>query len=86
MLIITDEADTVLNILAKKETSQEITDADWQNVFQSEAYVRLKKRELAFKNSFEDDEVDGSLRRGLRNARGSRQRRHPSAPIQSARR
>lgn len=37
--IVTDEADAVLNILAKKENSQEITDADWQKVFQSEGYI-----------------------------------------------
>lgn len=52
--IITDEADAVLQILAKKENKQEITEADWQKVFMSEGYVRLKKRELSMQRSFED--------------------------------
>ena len=45
--IVTDEADAVLRILAKKENAREISEADWQQVFQSEGYVRLKKRELS---------------------------------------
>lgn len=52
--LVTDEAEAVLNILAKKQASQPITDADWQRVFQSEGYIRLKQRETAMKNSFED--------------------------------
>lgn len=52
--IVTDEADAVLQILAKKENAQEITEADWQRVFQSEGYVRLKKRELSLKRPFEE--------------------------------
>ena len=52
--IVTDEADAVLSILAKKQSNQEITESDWQRVFASEGYARLKKRELAMKNSFED--------------------------------
>lgn len=52
--IVTDEADAVLQILAKKERGQQITEADWQTVFTSEGYLRLKKRELSFRNSFED--------------------------------
>lgn len=54
--LVTDEAEAVLNILAKKKADQPITDADWQRVFQSEGYIRLKKREVAMKNSFEDDD------------------------------
>src|ERR1044071_8017108 len=53
--IVTDEAEAVLNILAKKAADQPISDEDWRRVFQSEGYVRLKRRELAMKNSFEDD-------------------------------
>ena len=52
--LVTDEAQAVLNILAKKQADQPITDADWQRVFQSEGYIRLKQRETAMKNSFED--------------------------------
>jgi hypothetical protein len=44
----------VLSILKKRKANQPINEADWQRVFQSEGYVRLKKRETAMKNSFED--------------------------------
>lgn len=54
--IVTDEADAVLGILAKREQSQDVTEADWQAVFTSEGYVRLKKRELAMSRPF--NEVD----------------------------
>jgi hypothetical protein len=52
--IVTDEADAVLSILTKKITNQPIAEADWQRVFQSEGYIRLKKREASMKYSFED--------------------------------
>lgn len=52
--LVTDEAEAVLAILAKRKTNQPITEADWQRVFSSEGYVRLKKRETSMKYSFED--------------------------------
>ena len=52
--IVTDEADAVLAILDKRDAGHEITDADWQKVFSTEGYVRLKKRETSLKRSFED--------------------------------
>jgi hypothetical protein len=52
--LVTDEADAVLAILAKRKANQPITDADWQRVFQSEGYVRLKKREASMQRSFDD--------------------------------
>ena len=52
--LVTDEAEAVLAILSKRKAGQPITDADWQRVFESEGYVRLKKREVSFKRSFED--------------------------------
>jgi hypothetical protein len=52
--LITDEAEAVLNILAKRRTNQPVDEADWQRVFQSEGYVRLKKRETSMQRSFED--------------------------------
>lgn len=52
--LVTDEAEAVLAILAKRAASQPVTEADWQRVFQSEGYVRLKKREQSMKRSFED--------------------------------
>jgi Putative zinc dependent peptidase (DUF5700) len=52
--LVTDQAEAVLAILAKRKTNAEITEADWQRVFSSEGYVRLKKREQSLKRSFED--------------------------------
>jgi hypothetical protein len=54
--LVTDEADVVLAILAKQAAAEPISDADWQALFQSEGYRRLKKREKAMGNSFEDAE------------------------------
>ena len=52
--LVTDEPEAVLAILAKRKANQPITDADWQRVFQSEGYTRLKQRETAMQRSFED--------------------------------
>jgi hypothetical protein len=52
--LVTDEAEAVLNLLAKRKANQEIAEADWQRIFQSEGYVRLKKREISMQRSFED--------------------------------
>lgn len=52
--VVTDEADAVLVILAKSKSNQTITEADWQRLFSSEGYIRLKKRETAMRRSFED--------------------------------
>jgi Putative zinc dependent peptidase (DUF5700) len=52
--LVTDEAEAVLAILDKRKTNQQIIEADWQRVFSSEGYVRLKKRETSMKRSFED--------------------------------
>ena len=53
--LITDEADAVLSILAKRAAHEAITDADWNRVFTSEGYVRLQKREHSMKREFEND-------------------------------
>lgn len=52
--LITDEAEGVLAILAKKKANESIKEADWQRVFQSEGYRRLKQRETSMQRSFED--------------------------------
>ena len=52
--LVTDEAEAVLAILAKRKTNEPVTEADWQRVFQSEGYVRLKQREISMQRSFED--------------------------------
>jgi hypothetical protein len=54
--VVTDEADAVLAILAKKKTNQPVTEADWQRLFSSEGYIRLKKREAAMQRAFDDAE------------------------------
>lgn len=51
---VTDEAEAVLAILAKKQANQPITDADWQQLFASEGYVRLKRRETGLQRPFAD--------------------------------
>ena len=52
--LVTDEAEAVLAVLAKRKANQTITESDWQRIFQSEGYVRLKKRETSMQRSFED--------------------------------
>ena len=52
--LVTDEAEAVLAILAKRKLNQPITDQDWQRVFQSEGYTRLKQREASMQRSFDD--------------------------------
>ena len=52
--LVTDESEAVLAILAKKKANEPITDADWQRVFESEGYVRLKQRETSMQRPFEE--------------------------------
>jgi len=52
--VVSDEADSILAILTKKKAGQTVTDADWQQLFSSEGYLRLKKRETTFKRAFDD--------------------------------
>ena len=52
--IITDESDAVLAILAKRKANQSVADADWDRLFSTEGYVRLKKREQAMNRPFEE--------------------------------
>ncbi|HEV2801255.1 MAG TPA: DUF5700 domain-containing putative Zn-dependent protease [Pyrinomonadaceae bacterium] len=52
--VVTDEAEAVLAVLAKRKANQPVGEADWQRVFQSEGYTRLKRRETSLKRSFED--------------------------------
>jgi hypothetical protein len=48
------EPEAVLSILAKQATSIAPTDADWKRLFETEPYVRLKKREESFHRGFTD--------------------------------
>ena len=54
--LVTDEADAVLQILAKRATNQPVSDADWQRLFDSEGYVRLRRREESMQRPFTDEE------------------------------
>jgi hypothetical protein len=42
------EADAALAILDKRSASEPLTDADWQALFSTEPYERLKKRSNPF--------------------------------------
>lgn len=57
----TSEADAALAILAKHNAGQAVTDADWQKLFASEPYVRLKKREAGMKRDFTDQQFKDFL-------------------------
>ncbi len=52
----TSEADAVLAILEKRAASTPVTDADWQKLFASEPYVRLKRREASMHRDFTDED------------------------------
>jgi Putative zinc dependent peptidase (DUF5700) len=52
--LVTDEADGVLSILQKTKERKPPAAADWDRLFSTEGYVRLKKREAELKRSFED--------------------------------
>jgi hypothetical protein len=53
---MTDEADAVLSILQKRKLGAPTAAVDWERLFSTEGYVRLKKRESELKRSFEDVE------------------------------
>src|SRR5215469_1484929 len=44
------EADAVLAILNKRHEAQQVSASDWQTLFATEPYQRLKKREAAMHN------------------------------------
>lgn len=54
--LITDEAEAVLAILEKRRQQQPPAEADWQRLFTSDGYVRLKRREASMQRAFTDDE------------------------------
>ena len=51
---MTDEADGVLAILAKRRAGKKVTEADWRRIFSSEGYRRLERRETGMGRSFEE--------------------------------
>lgn len=52
--LVTDEAEAVLAILDKRAAGTQVADGDWQAIFKSEGYRRLKKREESMQRPFED--------------------------------
>lgn len=50
------EAEAALAILDKEASHQALTDADWQQLFATEPYQRLKKREASMHRDFTDDD------------------------------
>ncbi len=52
----TDEADAVLSILHKLKAKGDVQAEDWERLYSTEGYVRLKKREAGVKRPFEDAE------------------------------
>ena len=50
------EAEAVVAILEKRHGKQAVTAADWQALFATEPYQRLKQREAAMKRTFTDDD------------------------------
>ena len=50
----TSEAEAVLAILARHKGNQPVADAEWQRLFSTEPYVRLRKREAGMHRDFSD--------------------------------
>lgn len=53
--VIADQAEAVLSILNKRASGKPIADDDWQRLFTSEGYVRLKARETAMKRPLDEE-------------------------------
>ena len=51
----TSQAEAVLAIVAKRQASQPITESDWQRLFTTEPYQRLKRRQAELQRSFTDE-------------------------------
>jgi hypothetical protein len=69
LTVDTSEADAVLLLLARRSAGEPVLASDWERLFGSEPYRRLKRREAELKRSFEDDEfqrfvLSDSLLRG----------------------
>jgi hypothetical protein len=52
----TEEAEAVLAILDKRAAGNAVTDSDWRQLFSTEPYIRLKKREASMHRDFADDD------------------------------
>lgn len=58
------EAEAALAILEKHSANQPITEADWQSLFSTRPYQRLKQREASFERAFTDDQFREFLLKG----------------------
>lgn len=56
LTIDASEAELALAIVEKRAAGKEVAAADWQALFASEPYVRLKKRELSMRREFDDND------------------------------
>jgi hypothetical protein len=52
----TTQAEAVLRVLQKSAAGRPVIDADWERIFSSEPYVRLKARETAMRREFTDQD------------------------------
>ena len=50
------EADAVLDILDRRAQHEDVTDANWQQLFSTRPYRRLKQREASMRRPFTDEE------------------------------
>jgi hypothetical protein len=52
--LVVDQAESVLSIVDKLSAAQHVTEGDWNTLFQSEGYRRLKAREQSMNRDFDD--------------------------------
>src|SRR5512147_1943436 len=52
----TSEAESVLTILNERAAGKTPSEADWKRLFETEPYVRLKKREASMHREFTDED------------------------------
>jgi len=76
LTVDTSEADAVLFILARRTAGEPVVASDWERLFGSEPYRRLKRREREMKRAFEDDEfqrfvLSDTLLKGARELEGT---------------
>ena len=53
--VIADQAEAILSILSRRASGTPIAEQDWQRLFTSDGYVRLKARELAMKRPLDEE-------------------------------
>jgi len=51
-----EEAEAVLTILDKRAAGGTVSNSDWERLFATEPYIRLKKREAGMHRAFSDDD------------------------------